>query len=240
MASKVYDIILPLVRQGQFKSAYEKLSTVMSKQTVDVERSKYIVFSNKNSPYFSSEKAEECLVKLASMDDSWAIAERGRCYLFGILGKQDSYKAEDLFINVEGREPMADYYRAMIHMQGLHKNESGEPVFDLKESINILKKLIAKNTPFKNKAMLSYCDVQIKLGRMNPQEKSEVFNILSGLVSDKPDKEVHRIYMKFLTIQAHAELQDYSLKKGSGKSNQDKADYDSANKMLNKLISIYN
>ncbi len=240
MASKVYDVILPLVRQGQFKSAYEKLAPVMSKQTIDVERSKYIILSNKNSPYFSGEKSEECLVRLASMDDTWAIAERGRCYLFGILGNQDSYKAEDLFINVEGREPMADYYRAMIHMQGLHKTDNGESVYDLKESINILKGLISKQTPFKNKAMLCYCDVQIKLGRMTPDEKSEVFKILSGLVSENPDKEVHRIYMKFLAIQAHAELQDYSLKGGSGKNHKDKSDYENANKMLNQLISIYN
>ena len=75
---------------------------------------------------------------------------------------------------------------------------------------------------------------------MTPEEKSEVFNILSGLVSESSDKEVHRIYMKFLAIQAHAELQDYSLKSGPGKSHKDKSDYDSANKMLNQLISIYN
>lgn len=240
MANSIYEKVLPLIRQGQYKQAYDIILPVISKQTVDVERSKYLVFGNKNSNYFSEVKADECLVKLASMDDSWAIAERGRCFLLGLLGTQDSYKAEDLFVSVQGREPMADYYRAMIHMQGLHKNEKKEAVYDLHEAKKILKTLIAKNTPFKNKAMLSFCDVQIKLGRMSKEEKIEVFKILSELVSAGSDKEVHRTYMKFLVLQAHAELQDHALKQGSGKSHQDKSDYDKANKTLASLISIYN
>ena len=240
MSDTVYEKVLPLIRQGQYKQAHDLIVPVMTKQTIDVERSKYLVFGNKNSPYFSETKAEECLGKLASMDDSWAVAERGRCFLFGILGTQDSYKAEDLFVSVEGREPMADYYRAMIHMQGFHKNEAKESVYDLNEAKKILKNLIGKKTPFKSKAMLSFCDVEIKLGRMSPAEKVEVFKILSELVSSSPDKEVPRIYMKFLALQAHAELQDFALKQGSGKSHKDKSDYDSANKMIAGLISVYN
>lgn len=236
----LYKDVVKLVSAGDFKGAFGlyKSRSKGANNDVNVERASYAIFGRPNSPYFNKAFAMGALDKLIKMDDSWAVSEKGRCLLFGLLGPVQTYEAENLFVKVKDKEPMAAFLLATIYSDGLHITDTGEKSFDLDEALKLYKGLLDKDTRYKNPAILGYCKIMLSKGGMSHVEKSNVFKHLS-LLNEEGVDGAYPVYLSFLLLEAEREFIEHAVTHGTGQYSVPGA-YNVAKKHFADLISIFN
>lgn len=212
----VYTAIIGFVSKGNYSKAY-KLLNDLDQQSNDIytERAAYVIYGKQGSPYFDKEKAIACLNKLIKMDDSWSVAEKGRCCLMGLLSPVDTYEAENLFIKVKDQEPIAAFLLASIYADGLHITDSGHRSYDYDAALELYRKIIGSNSKYQNPSKLGFCKIMITKGGMNISEKKEVFSHLVYLNEHNVDG-AYALYITFLLVEAEREFIDHAVAHGTG------------------------
>jgi hypothetical protein len=187
------------IRKKDFDSAYRRLDAFNSNKNPYLYRARYLVHSNKHSPYYDDSASRENLDMLDAASDSWGQAEKGRCLILGDFYDADTALAEDILTKA-GDDPKALYYIAYINDMEMHKDDSGEKFGDKQHALELYQQVMNKVGPYKNLAALAFCRIMIESGDMSIEHKSNVFSVLAAL-SNNTGSEADKLLAKFMLLE---------------------------------------
>ncbi len=197
----LYAEVLKNVSGKRYDVAKSKLDGMDKVKDQLLSRSYYLVYGTPSSPFFDPSIAKDHLNFLESSSDSWGLAEKGRCLLFGELWEKDTHKAEDILIKAMKKEPKAMFYIAYIHANGIHLDDSDDPVYDIAEATRLYKQISGGESRYRDKACLEYCKLSMAGdGSVSIEVRAEVFALLLGLTkTGNPD--ALRVMSSFLVSE---------------------------------------
>jgi hypothetical protein len=189
------------VANRKYDSALEQLKGLSSVRDVYVLRAFYLVYSDENSPAFNKESARGALDFLDAANDSWGMAEKGRCLYVGLFYVRDVSTAEDTLVRASKKEAKAEFYIAQIHDLGAHEVD-GESVRDVEYAMGLYLKLMKGSSPYKHRSAIAYCRLLQGKGELNPADKRQVFEILLTYFDktshDRNSQQVAEMLFSFL------------------------------------------
>lgn len=179
----LYEECISLINDRKYKEAFSRLKGYEESRDILLYRLYYMLFSRKDSPVYSPQKAALRLDGLCSFGDEWAMGEKGRCLLHGLLYDEDSLLAEDLLVKAGLAQPLAIFYRAEIHFLGIHKDNDGNSVYDFVEAEMLYNKIINSHTknPYIDKAKIQICRLLMKKGGLTDEQSKLVYSYLIEL-----------------------------------------------------------
>jgi hypothetical protein len=195
----VFQDVVVDVRKKHFDSAYRRIEGFGSIKNPYLSRARYLVHSNKHSPYYDDDASRENLDMLDSASDPWGQAEKGRCLILGDFYDADTALAEDILIKA-GDDPKAMYYIAYINDMEMHVDGGGEKFGDKQHALELYRQVMDKGGQYKNLAALAFCRIMIKSGDMSLEHKSKVFSVLVGL-SNQTGSEADKLLAKFMLLE---------------------------------------
>tara|TARA_Y100000310_G_C20703805_1_gene832679 strand:+ start:5068 stop:5805 length:738 start_codon:yes stop_codon:yes gene_type:complete len=178
---RLFKSVVNHIKQKDFVAAVKELEPHMSTRDVFASRARYLLFTHKDSPYFSADNARAELDFMHSATDTWGMAEKGRCLMYGEFYDPNPQAAEDLFMNVIEISPKAKYFMATLHDEKMHTDESGASYGIENTALNYYEDLMDVESPYQNRASLSYCRIVMK-GKLSEDVRVKVFSILMRLV----------------------------------------------------------
>jgi hypothetical protein len=195
----VFENVVVDVRKKNFDSAYRRIEGFKSVKNAYLYRARYLVHSNKHSPYYDDAASRDNLDMLDSASDPWGQAEKGRCLMLGDFYDVDTKLAEDTLTKA-GDDPKALYYIAYINDMEMHRDETGEKFGDKQHALELYQKVMNQGGQYKNLAALAFCQMMIKLGDMSTEQKSKVFSVLVRL-SNQTGSDADKLLTKFMLLE---------------------------------------
>jgi hypothetical protein len=185
----------------KYDSAIEQLKGLSGVRDIYVLRAFYLVYSDENSPAFNKVSAKNALDFLDGANDSWGMAEKGRCLYIGLFYTRNVAAAEDVLVRASKKEAKAEFYIAQIHDLGAHEVD-GERIRDVEYATGLYLKLMNGNSPYKHKSAIAYCRLLQEKEELNTADKRQVFEILLTYFDkashDRNSQQVAEMLFSFL------------------------------------------
>lgn len=237
----VFQEVASDVKKGQFDSAFKRVKDFNAIKNPYLYRARYLVHSNKHSPYYDERISKECLEMLDSTSDVWGQAEKGRCLMLGDFFDQDTRLAEDALTKA-GDDSKALYYIAYINDMEMHIDESGEKFGDKAHALDLYQKVIAKGGAYKDLASLAFCKIMISKGDLPLSGKVKVFSALVDLASKSID-DSEKLLARFMLLELADIFSSVYSESKSPSTMLEKIEFESENRdvisaleSLNKVI----
>lgn len=186
------------IQLKNYDKAYDLLRNTVEND-VYIQRARYLLHCDKNSPYYDESKAKSNLDKLDGFSDSWGKAEKGRCLLFGELYPKNTVKAEDLFTSLLKKEPKAAYFTAYLNEKKLHKDEAGLSFGSEEYALKLYAELSAFKNSYREHAKIACCRLQLKKDFLSISERASIYGILSEQLESKTRGHIHSEATKLMS-----------------------------------------